>query len=74
MPEALNTKPDLAPWGASSDSLLKEAEAAAFLRLAPSTLRQWRYKGRGPIYQKVGARVTYRFSELVRFVDRASLR
>ena len=70
MPDALSTKPDLAPWGAANDSLLREAEAAAFLRLAPGTLRQWRYKSQGPAYQKVGARVTYRFSELVRFVDR----
>jgi hypothetical protein len=60
--------PMLSAWGETHDRLLKEVEAAEFLRLAPATLRQWRYRGHGPAYQKLRSRVTYRFSELVRFV------
>ena len=61
---------NLVPWGATADRLLREAEAANFLRLSPGTLRQWRYKGQGPSYRKLGSRVAYRFSELVRFVEK----
>jgi hypothetical protein len=63
------TESNLAPWGTTSDRLLRESEAADFLRLSPGTLRQWRYKGQGPSYQKLGSRVAYRFSELVRLVE-----
>jgi len=59
---------DLTPWGASADRLLKEPEAAEFLRQKPT---QWRYKSRGPAFQKLGGRVVYRLSELVRFVQQA---
>ena len=40
-------------------NLLKEAEAAAFLRLQASTLRQWRNLGRGPNYFRVGGAIRY---------------
>ena len=62
---------NLVPWGATADRLLREIEAAAFLRLSPGTLRQWRYKGQGPTYQKLSARVVYRLSDLVRFVEKS---
>jgi hypothetical protein len=35
--------------------LLIEREAAAFLRVAPQTLRTWRSEGRGPAYARLGA-------------------
>jgi hypothetical protein len=52
-----------------ADRLVRESEAAEFLRLKPSTLRQWRYKRTGPAFEKIGSRVVYRFSELLRYLD-----
>jgi hypothetical protein len=56
-----------------SEELLREAEAAAFLRVRPCTLRYWRKKRQsaGPVYAKVGARrVVYRLADLLAFVRR----
>lgn len=38
---------------------LVEAEAAALLRLKPSTLQNWRTLGDGPPFQKLGGRIVY---------------
>jgi excisionase family DNA binding protein len=40
--------------------LLTTEEAAALLRLAPSTLRVWRYKRTGPKSFRTGGKVLYR--------------
>ena len=53
----------------NTDRLLRESEAAKFLCLDPSTLRQWRYKRRGPKFEKLGSRVVYRLSELDNFIN-----
>ena len=68
MTATIPTDSMLSLWGEAHDRLLKEVEAAEFLRLAPATLRQWRYKGHGPTYLKLRSRVVYRRSELCRFV------
>ena len=44
------------------------SEAAQYLRLKPNTLEQWRIRGLGPQYSKVGSRVLYRTCDLERFV------
>lgn len=49
-------------------NLLKEAEAAAFLRLKASTLRQWRNLGRGPAYYRVGGAIRYDQAALEKFL------
>ena len=49
-------------------NLLKEAEAAAFLRLQASTLRQWRNLGRGPNYFRVGGAIRYDRAALEEFL------
>lgn len=72
MTDPMPNELSLAPWGAASDRLLREVEAADFLRLSPGTLRQWRYKGQGPTYQKLGSRVVYRLSDIVRLVENSS--
>lgn len=38
---------------------LTPAEAAEVLGVPPATLSQWRYRGQGPRYSKVGAVVRY---------------
>jgi hypothetical protein len=36
---------------------LRTGEAAAFLRLSPSTLAKMRVRGNGPMFEKAGARI-----------------
>lgn len=53
----------------NSDPLLTREEAAAFLRLKPSTLAAW--KSRGGVHLacvKLGSRVMYRLSALQAFI------
>lgn len=55
---------------ANPADLLDENEAAAFLSVAVQTLRNWRWKGEGPRYVKIGARlVRYRCADLTAFVE-----
>ncbi len=39
---------------------LTPAEAAAVLSVPTGTLAQWRYRGEGPIYSKIGSVIRYR--------------
>ena len=48
---------------------LTTREAAAFLRLRPSTLERWRSSGSGPPYRKFGGRVVYTLEDLEAFAD-----
>ncbi len=54
----------------SPPRLKKDTEAAEFLGLSPSTLRQYRIRGRGPAFIKLGSRVVYRESDLLAYVER----
>ena len=50
--------------------LLDEREAAAFLRVAVQTLRNWRWRGEGPRFRKIGLRmVRYRRADLEAFIE-----
>ena len=53
---------------ARSDELLTLQEVAMWLRVPPSTLYQWRYKGDGPRGIRVGRYVRYRRSEVEAFL------
>jgi predicted DNA-binding transcriptional regulator AlpA len=44
-------------------------EAAAFLRVKPSTLVAWRHQGRGPKYLKIGRSCFYRERDLEEWLD-----
>ena len=44
---------------AETPEYLTDAEATEYLRLAPSTLANWRLRGRGPSFYKAGTRVLY---------------
>lgn len=53
----------------SAPDLLDEAAAAAYLSIAPATLRVWRCTGRYALpFVKVGRLVRYRESDLSRFL------
>jgi len=43
---------------------LSTPEAARYLRLGVSTLNKYRFQGGGPLFNKLGARVTYDVSDL----------
>ena len=53
--------------------LLDEKEAAAILGMAVQTLRNWRWRGKGPRVHKVGARlVRYHRADLLAFIERGA--
>jgi excisionase family DNA binding protein len=47
-----------------SDVYLTTQEAAAYLRLSPNTLAQWRCWDRGPAFVRFGRAVRYRKADL----------
>lgn len=48
------------------DALINEQEAARFLGFTPRALQNWRFRGGGPLYIKVGGRsVRYRKRDLL---------
>lgn len=49
--------------------LLPTPEAASYLRLSPRTLENWRVRGRGPRYVKLGDQVRYVRGDLDAWVD-----
>ncbi len=55
-----------------AELLVNESEAARLLTLAPSTLRIWRSKGRGPRFVRLGRAVRYRIADLQAFVAAGS--
>jgi hypothetical protein len=61
----------------SVPELLTEAEAAEHIRRPQSTLRQWRYLGKGPDYVKQGTEkrsyVFYRRSDLDAWLDASTV-
>ena len=54
---------------------LSTPEAAAYIGVAPDTLKAWRTRGRGPVFAKFGAgrsaKVVYRIVDLDAFVAAA---
>ena len=48
----------------TTNPLLREREAAAYLRLKPNTLAQYRCKGTGPSFAKLGGRIVYAQEEI----------
>lgn len=54
--------------------LLRAAEAARVLGVAPQTLARWRVEGRGPRYRKVSSRVLYDASDVDAFAVAHPLR
>ena len=53
----------------ATQRLLNEYEVAALLNIEATTLRRWRWAGKGPVYRKIGSAVRYAESDLREFVD-----
>jgi excisionase family DNA binding protein len=54
--------------------LLTDVEAAEFLGLKPKTLARWRWKGKGPVYRKIGRKIRYARSDLEDYVGSSARR
>ncbi|MBK5278530.1 MAG: helix-turn-helix domain-containing protein [Bacteroidia bacterium] len=53
---------------------MRTKEAAAYLNVEPSTLEQWRWNGRGPVYCRVGRICVYRQADLETYLDEHAYR
>ena len=53
----------------NSAQLLTEIEVAKLLSIRPTTLRRWRWLGRGPSFVKVGAAVRYDPNDVSAFIE-----
>ncbi len=53
-----------------STDLRDTIKASEFIGINPRTLSNWRVIGKGPKYIKVGARVRYRTSDLLEWLDK----
>lgn len=68
--EVLPSYPVKAAPSPLADGLLSPYEVAAQLGISAKTLANWRSRGQGPEYQKIGSRVGYRPVDLRRFLKR----
>lgn len=59
--------------GYASSDLVSTADAARLLTLAPKTLENWRCKGNGPQFSRVGGRVVYQVGDLMAYVQSNSV-
>jgi predicted site-specific integrase-resolvase len=50
-------------------SFLTPDQVAERYQISPDSLKEWRYKGRGPKYIRIGKRVRYRESDLLRWEE-----
>jgi hypothetical protein len=48
---------------------LDTVQAAEFLAVSPRTLEDWRYRGGGPLFRKIGRMVRYTVRDLIAFAD-----
>jgi len=49
--------------------MLTTKEAADLLRIKETTLEQWRWSGRSPVFVKLGRCVRYRKADLEAFIE-----
>lgn len=57
---------------ANEGDLRTPSQAARFLKVSVKTLANWRVKGTGPGFLKIGSRVVYDFAELKAFAASGS--
>ena len=62
------TAPDRQARG-GNHQYLTEKEASKLLRISTNTLRNWRWKGGGPPFVKIGRSILYDSTDLKAFVD-----
>lgn len=52
--------------------LLRPADAAALLKVSQQTLANWRWRGEGPAFVRLGRLVRYRASDLATWIETAA--
>ncbi|MGJ6961147.1 helix-turn-helix transcriptional regulator [Streptosporangium sp. G11] len=62
-----NSMTEISVLSTQRDPFSTTAEVAARYRTSPSTVRYWRHAGIGPHGVKIGTKVLYRESELIRW-------
>jgi hypothetical protein len=54
----------------AGEKFLSDKETATALGVAPTTPAQWRCKGKGPVYLKVGKNCFYRPSDIAAWLEK----
>jgi hypothetical protein len=75
--ESLAKKPQAPPQTPTSEKIWRmpdgewwnDKQVAEVIGVAVHTLRQWRFAGKGPTYQKIGRRVLYSRSDVQEFMN-----
>ena len=49
--------------------LVTTKKVAEILNMSPRTLENWRGKGRGPTYRRIGGRILYSMADIQKFID-----
>lgn len=57
-----------APLGSLKSPLMNERQAAALLGIQPTTLRRWRWVGKGPLFVRVGGCIRYSTEEIAAYI------
>jgi hypothetical protein len=50
-----------------TEAFLSQKELARRWGMSPRTLERWRWIGAGPVFLKIGSRISYRLSDVERF-------
>jgi hypothetical protein len=58
------------PQSIDAEPLLRECDAAAFLRNSVRTLQAWRCSGAGPAFVRAGRSIRYRRVDLVAWIEK----
>jgi hypothetical protein len=56
-------------WKIPDGEWWSEKEVSRVANISIQTLRNWRFAGKGPTYQKVGRRVVYQRSDVLEFMN-----
>ena len=51
------------------DQLMTEKEVAGLICITPRALQNWRLRGGGPEYVKIGRSVRYQRSDVIKFIE-----
>jgi excisionase family DNA binding protein len=57
----------------STRSLASPREVSEYLRIPTHTLSQWRHRGIGPKFSRVGKHVRYRWSDVEAWIDQQTV-
>jgi hypothetical protein len=70
----MNIEPNSPYFGVLGVPLLCTKQAARHLNVSHRTLEDWRLRGGGPFFRKLGGAVRYAFSDLVAYAEGSSRR